>query len=39
MEENQTKVNEISYIKFIYPFLFDLEKFEMHVTALDKAHM
>jgi hypothetical protein len=39
MEENQTKVNEISYIKFVYPFLFDSEKFEMHATALDKAHM
>jgi hypothetical protein len=37
MEENQTKVNEISFIKSVYPFLFESEKFETHVAAVNQA--
>lgn len=37
MEENQTKVNEISFIKSVYPFLFDPGKFKTHVAAVNQA--
>lgn len=37
MEENQTKVNEISFIKSVYPFLFESEKFKTHVAAVNQA--